>query len=77
MDIMTGYYDIVLGLIPLALVGITGSLLGLGLELTTAVPVSAMAAVALIGHAMFVRTPVTPAANGASRRSQTEYQSAD
>lgn len=77
MDIMTGYYDIVLGLIPLALVGITGSLLGLGLELTTAVPVSAMAAVALIGHAMFVRTPVSPAANETSRSSRTEFQSAD
>lgn len=77
MDIMTGYYDIVLGLIPLAMFGITGSLLGLGLDFTTAVPVSALAAVALIGHAMFVRTPVTPATTETSRRSQTEFQSAD
>lgn len=55
---MTGYYDIVLGLIPLALAGITGVLLIAGLELTTAIPLASVAAVALIGHAMFVRAPV-------------------
>ena len=57
---MTGYYDVVLGLIPLALAGITGSLTFLGLSLTTAIPLASLVAVSLIGHAMFVRTPVTP-----------------
>jgi len=55
---MTGYYDIILGLIPLTLVGITGVLSIVGFALTVAVPLAAMVAVALIGHAMFVNAPV-------------------
>lgn len=55
---MTGYYDLVLGLIPLALAGITGVLVFSGLELTTAVPLASIVSVGLIGHAMFVRAPV-------------------
>jgi len=58
---MTGYYDVILGLIPLAMAGITGGLLLAGLELTTAIPLASVAAVGLIGHAMFVRAPVDPA----------------
>lgn len=57
---MTGYYDLVLGLIPLALVGITGVLTLVGIDFTTAVPLGATVSVALIGHAMFVRAPVDP-----------------
>lgn len=57
---MTGYYDMVLGLIPLALAGISGALVQIGVELTTAIPLASLVAVFLIGHAMFVRTPVTP-----------------
>lgn len=55
---MTGYYDIVLGLIPLALAGITGVLTVGGFALTTAIPLASLVAVGLIGHAMFVRAPV-------------------
>jgi len=62
---MTGYYDAILGLIPLALVGITGVLTVAGIELTTAVPVGATVSVGLIGHAMFVRAPVDPEPAGA------------
>lgn len=61
---MTEYYDVILGLIPLALVGITTFLLGLGLEPTTAVPAASLAAVGLIGHAMFVRSPTNGAGTG-------------
>lgn len=57
---MAGYYDIVLGLIPLAMVGITGTLMAIGVELTVAIPLASVVAVALIGHAMFVRAPVDP-----------------
>lgn len=57
---MTGYYDLILGLIPLALLGITGVLTLAGIDFTTAVPVGATVSVALIGHAMFVRAPVDP-----------------
>jgi len=71
---MTGYYDIVLGLIPLALAGITAVLTGVAsLELTTAIPLASIVAVGLIGHAMFVRAPVDspPTAGNASESLQT------
>ncbi len=55
---MTGYYDMVLGLIPLTLAGLSGALVLFGVELTTAIPLASLVAVLLIGHAMFVRTPV-------------------
>jgi len=57
---MTGYYDIVLGLIPLAMAGITGALVLAGFQLTTAIPLASVVAVGLIGHAMFVNAPVDP-----------------
>ncbi|WP_254537957.1 hypothetical protein [Halomarina litorea] len=60
---MTGYYDIVLGLIPLALLGISGTLVLAGLNVTTAVPLAASVAVALVGHALFVRSPTDATPN--------------
>lgn len=63
---MTGYYDIVLGLIPLALAGIAGALVVAGFSLTTAVPLASMVSVALIGHAMFIRAPVDSTTNASS-----------
>ncbi|WP_049927199.1 hypothetical protein [Halopiger goleimassiliensis] len=54
---MTGYYDLVLGLIPVALLGTTAALTVVGLSLTAAVPVGALVAMAIIGHAMFVNAP--------------------
>ncbi|ELZ94281.1 hypothetical protein C440_11688 [Haloferax mucosum ATCC BAA-1512] len=54
---MTGYYDYILGLIPLALIGITGSLVVVGLQLAMAVPMAAGVAALLTGHALFVNGP--------------------
>lgn len=54
---MTSYYDIILGLIPLALFGIAGTLTLLGVQLTVAVPAAALVSVGLIGHALFVNGP--------------------
>ena len=54
---MVGYYDIVLGLIPATLVGLTALLVGGGLPLWLSVPLSSTVAVGLIGHAMFVNGP--------------------
>ncbi|MFC4448025.1 MULTISPECIES: hypothetical protein [Halorussus] len=51
------YYDLILGLIPLALLGLTALLTVVGFGLTTAVPLAGMVSVGMIGHAMFVRTP--------------------
>lgn len=56
---MVQYYDFILGLIPLALGGITAVLAAIGLSLTVAVPLAATVAVALIGHGMFVNAPST------------------
>jgi hypothetical protein len=61
---MTEYYDIVLGVIPVSLVGITGFLFGVaGLSLTVAVPLGAVVSVGIIGHAMFVKGPVDAVRN--------------
>ena len=57
---MTGYYDYILGLIPLALLGITGTLVVAGLQLTTAVPMAAGVSALLTGHALFVNGPSSP-----------------
>ncbi|WP_416841143.1 hypothetical protein [Haloferax sp. DFSO52] len=57
---MTGYYDYILGLIPLALIGITASLVIAGLQLTTAVPMAAGVSALLTGHALFVNAPSSP-----------------
>ncbi len=59
---MADYYDFVLALIPISLLGVSGLLSGVGIALTVAVPVGAAIAAALIGHAMFVRSPVAPSA---------------
>ncbi|GAB6880701.1 hypothetical protein JCM17823_29750 [Halorubrum gandharaense] len=63
---MTGYYDYVLGLIPAALIGITAFLNLVGLSLVVALPVGAGVAAALMGHAMFVRGPVTDSPSAAT-----------
>lgn len=75
---MTTYYDIVLALIPLTLLGASAVLVGVGLSLTAAVPIAASLSVLLIGHAMFVRSPVGhEAAAGAVGRSPVGDIAAD
>lgn len=61
---MMGYYDLVLGLIPVSFVGLTALFLLVGLSMTVAVPLGSLAAMGLVAHAMFVRAPV-PEANPA------------
>jgi hypothetical protein len=56
--IMTGYYDIVLALIPMALLGIGGALLVAGVPQAIAVSLAGTTAVGMIGHAIFVNGPV-------------------
>jgi hypothetical protein len=69
---MTGYYDAVLALIPLALLGVTGVLVLAGVELTTAVPLASTVSIGFIGHAMFVRAPVDPEQPARSETTSTE-----
>lgn len=61
---MTGYYDYVLGLIPLLFGGVTAVLFFAGFDPSSAVLVAALPAVGLMGHAMFVRGPVAAASRG-------------
>jgi len=66
---MVDYYDFVLGFIPLAFVGLGGGLYAVGLETTIALTVGGLAAVALVGHALFVNGPVDrPSHNGTVER---------
>lgn len=59
---MTDYYDIVLGLIPVSLAGLTGVLLAAGVSWSVSVPVASIATLGIIGHAMFVNAPVAATA---------------
>ena len=68
---MSRYYDYVLGLIPAALIGVTAFLNLVGLSLTVAVPVGAGVALALMGHAMFVRAPLDDASRTLDDASRT------
>lgn len=55
---MIGYYDGILGLIPLTLVAVAGGLHVLGVALSSAIPAGAAIAGLLVAHAMFVNAPV-------------------
>lgn len=58
---MTGYYDLILGLIPVAFFGTTGALFVAGISLMSALPVAGLIAVLLVGHALFINGPVDAA----------------
>lgn len=72
---MTEYYDIVLGLIPLSLLGITATTVSLGLPMLVGIVVGATIAIALIGHAMFVNTPVSPTTQSATHSTSEAHRS--
>ncbi|WP_049984792.1 hypothetical protein [Halobellus rufus] len=76
---MTGYYDYVLGLIPLTLFGLTGGLVQTSLSLTQAVPIAAAVAAVIVGHALFVRAPVnaTSTSEAVDTGSSITLQNAD
>ncbi|WP_435157338.1 hypothetical protein [Haladaptatus sp. DFWS20] len=74
---MTGYYDLILGLIPLALIGVTGAVSAAGLSMTAAVPVGATVSVLLIGHALFVNGPVDISPESTSVAPTSQTNSAD
>jgi len=80
---MTEYYDLVLGLIPLALLGVGGGLHVAGIGLTTALTIGGLFAVGLVGHALFVNGPVsldettTPAGTAHNSAAQPPLQTAD
>ena len=68
--IMTGYYDHVLGLIPVSLFGITGILTAYGLPLSAAVFVGTLPSLVFMLHALFVAAPtIERASHSPVRRS--------
>jgi len=71
---MVQYYDYVLGLIPLVLVGVTAALWLAGLSVTMALPTGAGISALVIGHALFVNMPTQPTAEAAdtSQRANME-----
>jgi len=68
---MAGYYDVILGLIPLSLAGITGALVAAGFGLTTAVLLASLVALVLAGHAIFVNAPVDESAGSEATENNT------
>lgn len=70
------YYDLVLGLIPVVLGGVGALLVALGAAFTTAVALASVLSAGLIGHAMFVRTPVE-SGTGEASGGDASFQSAD
>jgi hypothetical protein len=72
---MAGYYDIVLGLIPLSLAGLTALLLAAGMSLSVSIPLASMVTVGLMGHAMFVNAPVASVAGDGDQTGDATPQS--
>lgn len=72
---MADYYDLVLGLIPLAMGGTAAFLGVVGVSLSLAVPTGAFVALPLLVHAMFVRAPVkqSPRRQAGGSQSQTQH----
>jgi len=69
---MTSYYDYVLGLVPVTLVGITAVLDAAGFDHLLAVSVGAGAAALVVGHALFVNGPVPAAVGEVPAQSATD-----
>jgi hypothetical protein len=82
---MMDYYDAVLGLIPLSVGGVSVALLWAGITMSLAVSAGALVAAGLVGHAMFVRTPIRQpgdsdaslASGHADQSNNREYGTAD
>jgi len=73
---MAGYYDLVLGAIPLAAASIAIALFLGGIVVTTAISLGCLVAAGLVGHAMFVRTPGRSTGAPAAE-SQPSFEPAD
>lgn len=73
------YYDLVLGLIPLALIGIAGPLVVTGVDLAVAVPLAGSVSLGLIGHALFVNGPTDADRSGSPEPtgSHPSFETAD
>ncbi|MFB6185289.1 MAG: hypothetical protein ABEI06_08275 [Halobacteriaceae archaeon] len=55
---MVEYYDVILGLIPVLVTSLIGATMIIGAPLSNAILLSGIMSVLLIGHALFVNSPV-------------------
>lgn len=55
---MVNYYDFILGVIPLVLVGFGGGLYVFGLPGQFALAIAGLFALTLMGHALFINAPI-------------------
>lgn len=54
---MANYYDLILGIIPVTLLGTSTGLHAAGVSITTAVAIGGFTAAILVGHALFINGP--------------------
>lgn len=73
---MTGYYDVLLVLLPASLFGLSGVVYAAGVALTPALTLGGLVATALTAHGLFVNEPATPA-DATNRRTDSAFESAD
>lgn len=66
---MSHYYDLVLALIPVSLVGIVGLLVTVGIPTSSAIPLGAAVSLGLIGHALFINSPTDHTSERTQNRS--------
>lgn len=76
------YYDLVLGSIPVSLIGGTGALVSLGIAWSSAISIASLIAIGVIAHALFINVPVPGERARVEERphaasSGTTFQSAD
>lgn len=57
MTMEFGYYDFVLGVIPVSMVSVPAMLFIIGFPFAVSIIVGSFVSVALVGHAMFVHPP--------------------
>lgn len=54
---MVEYYDIILGLIPVSLGGLTALFVTAGMSLVFSITIASIVTIGLMGHAMFINGP--------------------
>ena len=54
---MAEYYDIILGLIPVSLAGLTALFVAADMSVLLSISLASVATLGLMGHAMFVNAP--------------------
>lgn len=73
---MTGYYDLLLALLPASLFGLSGVLYAVGVGLVPALTLGGLVATGLTAHGLFVNEPAAEP-GPSTRHSNSPMESAD